>query len=43
LTGEASAGEIARMFQVAYELPTPPGGEIGECLEQLKQEGLVRG
>jgi Coenzyme PQQ synthesis protein D (PqqD) len=42
-TGEASADEIARMLQVAYELPTPPEGEIGECLEQLKQEGLVRG
>jgi coenzyme PQQ synthesis protein D (PqqD) len=40
-TGEATAPEIARMLQVAYELPAPPEGEIDECLVQLRQEGLV--
>lgn len=41
-TGNAAAAEIARMLQIAYELPAPPEGEIDECLERLKQEGLIR-
>jgi PqqD family protein of HPr-rel-A system len=42
-TGEASPAEIARMLQVAYELPAAPEDEISECLEQLREEGLVSG
>ena len=40
-TGENSDAEITRMLQVAYELPKPPNSEVRECLEQLRDEGLV--
>jgi Coenzyme PQQ synthesis protein D (PqqD) len=40
-TGENSDAEITRMLQVAYDLPVPPAREVQECLEQLRDEGLV--
>ena len=40
-TGENSDTEITRMLQVAYDLPDPPATEVRECLEQLRDEGLV--
>jgi hypothetical protein len=40
-TGENSEVEITEMLRVAYELPEPPEYEVRECLEQLREEGLV--
>ena len=40
-TGEHTAEEIARLLQVAYEMPEPPVLEAGECLAQLRHEGLI--
>lgn len=40
-TGENSDAEITRMLQVAYDLPAPPTREVHDCLEQLRDEGLV--
>jgi hypothetical protein len=41
-TGDNDASEIVRMLQLAYDLPEPPTLEIEECLEQLREEGLIR-
>ena len=40
-TGENDAAEIVERMQRAYDLPEPPEEEIGECLERLRDEGLV--
>jgi PqqD family protein of HPr-rel-A system len=40
-TGENDASEIIERMQRAYDLPEPPEQEIGECLERLREEGLV--
>jgi len=40
-TGDNSDAEITRMLQLAYDLPEPPAGEVEDCLEQLREEGLV--
>jgi hypothetical protein len=40
-TGRNRASEIVRILQVAYDLPDPPEREIAECLDQLRDEGLV--
>jgi hypothetical protein len=40
-TGRNRTSEIVRILQVAYDLPDPPDREIAECLDQLRDEGLV--
>ena len=40
-TGENDVGQIVHLLQAAYDLPEPPEIEIGECLAQLSEEGLV--
>jgi Coenzyme PQQ synthesis protein D (PqqD) len=41
-TGENETADIVRIMQRTYDLTEPPEEEIGECIEQLRQEGLVR-
>jgi PqqD family protein of HPr-rel-A system len=41
-TGENDEQEIVRIMQRTYDLPEPPEDEIAACIEQLRQEGLVR-
>jgi PqqD family protein of HPr-rel-A system len=40
--GTKSDAEIARLLQRCYELPEPPEAETAQCLDQLREEGLVR-
>jgi hypothetical protein len=40
--GTKSDAEIARLLQHCYELPEPPEAETTLCLDQLREEGLVR-
>jgi len=40
-TGDNSADDIAGILQAAYELPGPPDEEVGECLDVLRDEGLI--
>ncbi len=40
-TGENSPEQITHMVQVAYDLPQPPVELVGECLEQLREQGLI--
>jgi hypothetical protein len=40
--GGVTAGELARLVQTAYDLPEPPVAEVGDCLDRLVEEGLVR-
>src|SRR5207253_787078 len=39
--GENTDVEIARLLQVAFELREPPHEVTRECLEHLREEGLV--
>jgi hypothetical protein len=39
--GENTDVEIARSLEVAFELPEPPYEVTRECLENLREEGLV--
>lgn len=39
--GENTKEDIVQILQVAYDLPDPPLDEAGECLDQLRLEGLV--
>lgn len=39
--GNLDDGQIASLVQRCYELPETPVAEVTECLEQLRQEGLV--
>jgi len=39
--GTKSDSEITSLLQRCYELPAPPTAEVAECLEQLREEGLV--
>ncbi len=39
--GKRSSAEISQLVQRCYELPEPPDSEVGECLAQLRDEGLV--
>ena len=41
-TGENSPAEIVTILQAAYDLSEPPDGEVAECLQQLRDEGLIR-
>ena len=40
--GENTTDEIVRAVQVAYELPEPPEAEALACIDQLREEGLLR-
>ena len=41
-TGEHDLARIAELVQGAWELAEPPLEEVGACLEQLRDEGLIR-
>lgn len=40
-TGEIDLDEIVSLVQAAYDLDEPPEREVGDCLRQLRDEGLV--
>jgi hypothetical protein len=40
-TGGNRPADIVRLLQRAYELPEPPRQEIHDCLNQLREEGLI--
>jgi hypothetical protein len=39
--GTKSDTDIVELVQQFYDLPAPPTEEVGECLAQLREEGLV--
>ena len=39
--GEIDIDEIVSLVQAAYDLDEPPEREVGDCLRQLRDEGLV--
>jgi hypothetical protein len=39
--GENTSEDIVRVLQVAYELGEPPEAATHECINQLREEGLV--
>jgi hypothetical protein len=40
--GSKSTEEITSLIQRCYDLPQAPTAEVGDCLVQLRKEGLVR-
>jgi hypothetical protein len=40
-TGENTEEQIVRLLQACYDLPEAPSEEIGECVAQLREEGLI--
>jgi hypothetical protein len=40
-TGAHTASGLAAIVQRAYDLPEPPEAEVGACVAQLRDEGLV--
>jgi PqqD family protein of HPr-rel-A system len=40
-TGRNEPAEIVELLQRAYDLPEPPREETQQCLDQLRQEGLI--
>jgi hypothetical protein len=40
-TGANQQAQIVDLLQRAYELHEPPDEEVRQCLDQLRQEGLV--
>jgi hypothetical protein len=40
--GEHDVEEIAEMVRAAWELPDRPEAEVLACLEQLRDEGVIR-
>ena len=40
--GERDAEAIAGLLQQAWALEAPPSTEVRECLEQLREEGVLR-
>jgi Coenzyme PQQ synthesis protein D (PqqD) len=40
-SGRNSETSIIRALQEAYRLSEPPATEVGECLERLRDEGLI--
>ena len=40
-TGEVPEQEIPRLLQLAYELSEPPVADVEDCLENLRNEGLI--
>jgi hypothetical protein len=41
-TGKHDAARIAELVAGAWELPELPVAEVDACLEQLRDEGLIR-
>ncbi|MCU1449415.1 MAG: hypothetical protein JWP02_1585 [Acidimicrobiales bacterium] len=41
-TGENTSEDIVVVLQKAYDLPAPPEAETKACLQQLREEGLIR-
>lgn len=40
-TGANTEAQIAGLLQKAYELPEPPTQETRDCIETLRDEGLI--
>jgi hypothetical protein len=40
--GDVTADEIPRLLEQAYDLAEPPTAEVAECLDKLRDEGLIR-
>jgi len=40
--GSVTAGEIPGLLKEAYDLAEPPTAEVADCLEKLRDEGLIR-
>jgi hypothetical protein len=40
-TGEYTEAEIAELVGEAWSLPAPPKEEVGQCLAQLRSEGVI--
>jgi PqqD family protein of HPr-rel-A system len=40
--GTKNDAEITSVVQRCYELPDRPEAEVAQCLDQLREEGLVR-
>jgi len=40
-TGENTESDIAHLLESCYDLPKPPSREVGDCLKQLSEEGLI--
>jgi Coenzyme PQQ synthesis protein D (PqqD) len=40
-TGDNSIDDIAGILQAAFELPALPDEQVEECLEVLRDEGLI--
>lgn len=40
--GRHAPGDMARLLQLAWQLPDAPGEEVAACLAVLRQEGLIR-
>ena len=40
--GNVKADEIPRLLKQAYDLAEPPTAEVAECLDKLRDEGLIR-
>ncbi len=41
-TGEHTVADIGEIVKAAYELPEVPEKEVGDCLNTLFQEGLIK-
>jgi hypothetical protein len=39
--GSNTSADIVRILQVAYDLPAPPEAATLDCIDRLRQEGLV--
>ena len=40
--GDVQADEIPSLLKHAYDLTEPPTAEVAECLDKLRDEGLIR-
>ncbi|MGA3397587.1 MAG: PqqD family protein [Acetobacteraceae bacterium] len=40
--GHNAIDDLARMVQQAWQLTSPPTEDVMECLDALRQEGLIR-
>jgi hypothetical protein len=39
--GQNGSADLARMLQQAWQLASPPIEEVTQCLDMLRQEGLI--
>jgi hypothetical protein len=39
--GRHAEGDLPRLLQSAFDLPTPPVEEVAICLQTLRAEGLI--